>query len=137
MRCGVDASQELLDAARKTHENDADAASLEVGAGVGDVVGSGVGSLEVGAGVGPGVGDVVGSGVGSLEVDEGVGSLEVGAGVGDVVGSGVGDVVGSGVGSLEEFPLRSTGRPCALRLLRRRVAASDAYRPRRALRDWG
>ena len=116
MRCGVDASQELLDAARKTHENDADAASLEVGAGVGDVVGSGVGSLEVG---------------------EGVGSLEVGAGVGDVVGSGVGDVVGSGVGSLEEFPLRSTGRPCALRLLRRRVAASDACRPRRALRDWG
>ena len=86
----VDASQELLDAARKTHENDADAASLQIG-----------------------------------------------AGVGDVVGSGVGDVVGSGVGSLEEFPLRSTGRPCALRLLRPRVAASDAYRPRRALRDWG
>ena len=102
--------------ARKTHENDADAASLQIGAGVGDVVGSGVGSLEVG---------------------EGVGSLEVGAGVGDVVGSGVGDVVGSGVGSLEEFPLRSTGRPCALRLLRRQVAASDACRPRRALRDWG
>ena len=33
--------------------------------------------------------------------------------------------------SLEEFPRRATGRPCALRL-RRRVAASDACRPRRS-----